>query len=292
MPIRYGSTTVIVALLCFFQTTGLSQIPNAGFENWTLGNPDGWGTSNIPAVLTTVSQSSNAHTGTSAVYGVVATLPPLIVQPILQSGTVGEGFPYNGRPAAFTGYYQFSPIEGDRFGINVALLIGGIENGTLVGLAARASTDTVTSYTQFSVPFVYFDPGLPDTCVVQFQIIGPNGGDFHVGSSFLLDDIAMSGTADVEQGPGAMPFTTSLEQNYPNPFNPTTTIRYRLAQASFVTLAVYNTLGQQVAQIVNEQQQPGYHETVFRGDQLASGVYFYRLQAGDFVASRKLLMMK
>ena len=62
--------------------------------------------------------------------------------------------------------------------------------------------------------------------------------------------------------------------------------------ASSVMLAVYNTLGQQVAQLVNEQQQAGYHDVVFRGEGLASGVCFYRLQAGDFVASKKLLLLK
>jgi hypothetical protein len=88
------------------------------------------------------------------------------------------------------------------------------------------------------------------------------------------------------------PTQTQLLQNYPNPFNPWTTIRYALPQASFVTLTVYNALGQQVAQLVNEQQQGGYHDAVFRGDGLASGVYFYRMQAGNFVQTKKLLLLK
>jgi photosystem II stability/assembly factor-like uncharacterized protein len=83
-----------------------------------------------------------------------------------------------------------------------------------------------------------------------------------------------------------------LAQNYPNPFNPSTTIHYALPHTSFVTLTVYNALGQQVAQLVNEQQQAGYHDVVFRGDGLASGVYFYRIQAGDFVSVKKLLLLK
>lgn len=84
----------------------------------------------------------------------------------------------------------------------------------------------------------------------------------------------------------------SLNQNYPNPFNPSTTIRYSLPQATFVTLTVYNTLGQQVARIVNEQQQAGYHDVVFRGDALAGGVYFYRLDAGEYASVKKLLLLK
>jgi hypothetical protein len=88
------------------------------------------------------------------------------------------------------------------------------------------------------------------------------------------------------------PLVFALHQNYPNPFNPSTTIRYSMPHTSFVTLTIYNTLGQQVAQLVNEQQQAGYHDVVFRGDGLASGVYYYRIQAGDFVASKKLLLLK
>ena len=108
----------------------------------------------------------------------------------------------------------------------------------------------------------------------------------------------------------ALPDYFILEQNYPNPWNPSTTIHYALPHTSFVTLAVYNTLGQQVSQLVNEQQQAGHHDVVFRGNGLASGVYLYRLsvapvaprdlvttdgrdgQAGSFVAVKKLILLK
>jgi hypothetical protein len=90
----------------------------------------------------------------------------------------------------------------------------------------------------------------------------------------------------------AVPESYSLAQNYPNPFNPSTTFRYALPHTSFVTLTVYNTLGQQVTQLVNEQQQAGYHDVVFRGDGLASGVYFYQLRAGASVETKKLVLMK
>jgi hypothetical protein len=89
-----------------------------------------------------------------------------------------------------------------------------------------------------------------------------------------------------------MPGMVALEQNYPNPFNPATTIRYGLPLRSVVSLAVFNTLGQLVATLVQGEQDAGYHEVKFEASHLASGVYFYRLQAGDLAHTRKLLIAK
>ena len=88
------------------------------------------------------------------------------------------------------------------------------------------------------------------------------------------------------------PSNVEISQNYPNPFNPSTTIRYALPQRSHVTLSVFNTLGQIVATIVNGEQEAGYHDTQFDGTNIASGVYFYRIQAGDFVQTKRLLLLR
>jgi len=89
-----------------------------------------------------------------------------------------------------------------------------------------------------------------------------------------------------------LPKSPNLEQNYPNPFNPTTTIRYALPQRSHVTLTVFNVLGQQVATLVNESQDAGYHDVRFDANGLASGVYFYRIVAGEQVATKRLLLIR
>ncbi len=119
---------------------------------------------------------------------------------------------------------------------------------------------------------------------------------------YRLRQIDLDGTIDYSDGirvnvlasvePKALPTVFMLSQNYPNPWNPSTVIHYVVPHNSFVTLTVYNSLGQQVAQLVSEQHQAGFHDVVFRGDELASGVYLYRLQAGDFVATKKLLLLK
>jgi hypothetical protein len=89
-----------------------------------------------------------------------------------------------------------------------------------------------------------------------------------------------------------VPTAFALGQNYPNPFNPSTTIRYGLPNRSHVTLTVYSTLGQQVTLLQNGEQEAGYHEVRFDGKNLSSGVYFYRIQAGEFVATKRLLLLR
>ncbi len=89
-----------------------------------------------------------------------------------------------------------------------------------------------------------------------------------------------------------LPVTYSLGQNYPNPFNPVTTIRYGLPQTSMVNLTVFNALGQQVRQLVSEEQEAGFHDVKFDGSGLASGVYFYRIRAGSFMKARSFVLLR
>jgi hypothetical protein len=88
------------------------------------------------------------------------------------------------------------------------------------------------------------------------------------------------------------PLAYELAQNYPNPFNPTTKIEYSIPALSKVELRIYNVVGQEVATLVNEVQQAGLHHVKFDGMNLASGMYFYRLTAGDFVSVKKMVLLK
>ena len=89
-----------------------------------------------------------------------------------------------------------------------------------------------------------------------------------------------------------IPAQFTLEQNYPNPFNPNTTIKYQIPEPSSVTLKVFDVLGNEVAILVNEEKQPRSYEVEFDGSGLASGLYFYKIQAGEFVETKKMLLLK
>jgi hypothetical protein len=84
----------------------------------------------------------------------------------------------------------------------------------------------------------------------------------------------------------------SLEQNYPNPFNPSTTIRYQIPQTNFVSLKISDVLGKEEAILVNEEKSPGNYEVNFSVNGLSSGIYFYTLKAGNFIETKKMILLK
>jgi hypothetical protein len=118
-----------------------------------------------------------------------------------------------------------------------------------------------------------------------------NSSSFHVPASFGSITFSANPTVAVERQAGAPPriFTVT---NYPNPCNPTTVVSYQLPEASQVHLAVYDLLGREVAVLVNEKKEPGSHEVQFDAVALTSGVYLYRVTAGSFVQTRKMVVAR
>ncbi|GEM_PF-4150771 len=110
-------------------------------------------------------------------------------------------------------------------------------------------------------------------------------GTLHYTDAVQVDILA--GAKEVE-----LPLAFALEQNFPNPFNPTTTIHYSLPVAGFASLRIYNLIGEEVAVLVHEQKPAGKYSFVFDASSLTSGVYYYKLAAGNNVQTRKLILVK
>jgi hypothetical protein len=84
----------------------------------------------------------------------------------------------------------------------------------------------------------------------------------------------------------------SLSQNYPNPFNPRTTIKWQQQEISWATLKIFDVLGREVVELVNEELSAGQHEIIFDASLFTSGIYFYQLKAGSFVETKKMILIK
>ena len=110
-------------------------------------------------------------------------------------------------------------------------------------------------------------------------------------AGFFVDTLFRSVVVGVEES-GDLPLAFALEQNYPNPFNPTTVIRFALPVRARVSVKLYNLLGQDVMTVVDEERTPGFHQVALNAQGLASGVYVYRMISGDFIMTRKLIVLR
>ncbi len=154
-------------------------------------------------------------------------------------------------------------------------------------------SDTLTFYAASGSVINYKYRALPES---RFENSGwemGNNSAFIVASSdTVLEPRKPQIVTGVAKTKDKIPNTFALVQNYPNPFNPTTIIRYEIPKKAQVTLQVYNVLGELVRTLVNEVEQPGYYEVDFNASGLASGVYFYRIEAGKYSRAVKMLFLK
>lgn len=156
-----------------------------------------------------------------------------------------------------------------------------------------AAQNTGVTWQSFDMGYRGLEAG--NTTVLSVVGQGFVGASRHsnteIVSGFLSDSL-MSGTIVGVTGQEEVPVSFSLGQNYPNPFNPSTTVHFEIPNAAHVTLKVYNVLGQEVITVVDEEKVAGRYDVRIDASTLSSGAYFYRLQAGDFVQARKLVVLR
>jgi hypothetical protein len=118
------------------------------------------------------------------------------------------------------------------------------------------------------------------------------GGENHTLVAALVNGVQYGTFVGVDERQSGIPSTFQLSQNYPNPFNPSTNISFELPVSSLVSLKIFDLLGREVASVVNEKLEAGRYTKKLDASGLTSGVYFYRLQADGYVATRKLLLLR
>ena len=156
-------------------------------------------------------------------------------------------------------------------------------------LRLRRDERRMSSRTGYSRHITYiFTARTGESVVVETNDTSSNSGSIPVEGVTWIRPTAMPVVGELEVPPGEM----MLYQNYPNPFNPSTTLRYDVPIATRVSLKVYDILGREVATLVDDVQQPGSKSVQFEAGRFASGVYFYRMAAGKFISTKKMVVMK
>ena len=129
----------------------------------------------------------------------------------------------------------------------------------------------------------------------EYRIVGTLGQPFMSSESNPVGFWYLASrelNVELEQSSLNVPKEFQLQQNYPNPFNPTTTIEFALPKRSSVTLKLFDILGREIATLVDAELESGVHKINFDGQDLASGIYFYRIHADGFLKTKKLMLLK
>jgi len=196
-------------------------------------------------------------------------------------------------------------------GFNIAIRYGAIDSVDTLSHRMLFSEDfplelTHTMPNAFINDTVFwnFKYTAPDSSVVDtiYSVANSVNGDgipfndqWNFGANFPVSVVDIPVTVEDE----TIPSQFHLSQNYPNPFNPSTTIRFSIPEESFVTLKIYDVLGNEIITLINEQKPPGIYEFEFDAEGLPSGIYFYNLQAipfgrqaGEFIETNKMVLLQ
>ena len=212
---------------------------------------------------------------------------------VLYTGSNGRSLYFDNKAWVVTSVTVTAPNGGETWGVGTMQNITWTSSG-VTDVKIELSTDNGSNWsdiiasTPSSGTYNWTVPNTPSTqCLVRISDVS-NPSTMDESDAVFTIEIAPG----VEDDLSGIPDSYQLLQNFPNPFNPTTTIYYGLPQESSVELIVYDVLGNEILKISEDQKPAGYHKFDFDASQLKSGVYFYRIDAGDFVKTMKMVLMK
>jgi hypothetical protein len=186
----------------------------------------------------------------------------------------------------------------NKSGIGAKLFLKAVTNGSPVLQMREISSQTGGCISGQNSLNAFF--GLGTTTIIDsLKIIWPSGTIDRYGqiqTNQFITAVEGQGITDVQNNSNITPEKFVLYQNYPNPFNPKSKIKYQIAKTQIknqkVVISVYDISGKEVSMLVNQEQEPGMYEVTFDGSNLPSGVYFFKLTAGDYSETKKMLMIK
>lgn len=183
--------------------------------------------------------------------------------------------------------------------LSFAVKNNGTETLQMEGVYIDSANFQLADPTSFPVQL---SPGQTDTLKIKFT--RPDTSRIYGGTAYVVTrrndqmialPVTLTGNStitSIENGPSTLPLSYRLSQNYPNPFNPSTNIEYSIPSEEFVTLKIYDILGRLVKTLVNGVKPAGNHRIIFNSSNFSNGVYFYKLNAGNFSSVKKMILLK
>lgn len=273
LTIKLDTATIYTAPAYILVGTGTVVLNDIGntFANWTTNAQ--W---NITTLQFNSPPSSFTDSPTGN-YGNNANTNMTLITPINVSST----------PVVFLQFYHRYATEA---GYDFCLVEVSSDNGTN-WQTVKSYDGTLSTWTQENLDISQY-ANASTQMKVRFRLTSDGG---IVADGWYIDDIKITnycGSLVGILGNNQLPMTFALAQNYPNPFNPSTTIKYQIPKESVVKIFVYDVLGKNVATLVNEKKNAGYYELEFNASNLASGLYFYKIEAGEFTDVKKMMLIK
>lgn len=290
--LKVSPTSILTSVNGGSHTINVTDSTNSNTINYTVSTNVDWlsvpsGSANTPSSFTVTSTGNYTGAGRSGRI-IVSTTDPQAVVPtrfinVIQGAAKTLTLPTQ-EVAGLQTYLATNWIVANSFlvgsGGNVPSLVLGAGNKITLKPGFRAKSDAGT--------FRAYIHNFPEE--QENLIVGINEEE-RVKNSLSMKGKGKNGETDniIEE---PIPTEYDLFQNYPNPFNPTTNIKFALPERSYVTLAVYNLIGQKVAELTNNELEAGYHTIQFNGSMLSSGLYFYRVTTNKFSKTYKMLLVK
>ncbi|MCU0359733.1 MAG: T9SS type A sorting domain-containing protein [Bacteroidia bacterium] len=280
------TTITLTIFLTLWAISLVAQIPNGGFENWTSGNPDNWGTSNS-GLFQPVTQVSNSHGGASAM-----KMQPIIfngntIGPIAYLTDTGDPFPYAGRPTSLRGWCISSfPTAGNYLEITGSLK----KSGAIIGVINTSITASNSGYTEFIAPISYFQSGNSDSAYISIKMWSTNFGGLDPNAFVILDDLAFSTLATGINELASQNGETL--QVIADALNNVAKIEYNNSTAGKVKLVLCDLSGKVIKTCLDENQPAGQFSIFESLETLEEGIYFVRLETPSGVRTQKFCVVK